>query len=66
ELAKLYQVHRATAARQVEKARERIASGVRKLLSRKTGVHGDELRELAELVSSQLDLSLSRVLASHA
>ncbi|HEY5927736.1 MAG TPA: sigma factor-like helix-turn-helix DNA-binding protein [Kofleriaceae bacterium] len=66
ELAKLYHVHRATAARQVEKARERVASGVRKLLSRKTGVHGDELRELAELVSSQLDLSLSRVLASHA
>ncbi len=66
EVARLYQIHRATAARQIEKARDRVASGVRKLLARKTGVHGNELRELADLVSSQLDLSLSRVLASNA
>lgn len=64
ELARLYQIHRATAARQIEKARDRVASGVRKLLARNAGVQADELRELAELVSSQLDLSLSRVLAS--
>jgi RNA polymerase sigma-70 factor (ECF subfamily) len=64
DIARLYQIHRATAARQIEKARDRVASGVRKLLARNTGVHGDELRELADLVSSQLDLSLSRVLAS--
>lgn len=64
DIARLYQIHRATAARQIEKARDRVASGVRKLLARSVGVHGDELRELAELVSSQLDLSLSRVLAS--
>jgi RNA polymerase sigma-70 factor (ECF subfamily) len=66
EVARLYQIHRATAARQIEKARDRVASGVRKLLARSVGVHGDELRELADLVSSQLDLSLSRVLASNA
>jgi RNA polymerase sigma-70 factor, ECF subfamily len=66
DIARLYHVHRATAARQIEKARDRVASGVRKLLALSTGVHGDELRELAELVSSQLDLSLSRVLASQA
>lgn len=66
EVARLYQIHRATAARQIEKARDKVASGVRKLLARNTGVHGDELRELGELVSSQLDLSLSRVLATNA
>ena len=64
DIANLYQIHRATAARQVEKARERVASGVRKLLARTAGIRGDELQELADLVSSQLDLSLSRVLAS--
>jgi RNA polymerase sigma-70 factor (ECF subfamily) len=65
-LARLYQIHRATAARQIEKARDRVASGVRRQLERATGIHGDELKELADLVSSQLDLSLSRVLASAA
>jgi RNA polymerase sigma-70 factor (ECF subfamily) len=64
DVARLYQIHRATAARQIEKARDRVASGVRRSLARATGIHADELRELEELVTSQLDLSLSRVLAS--
>ncbi|HEU4615375.1 MAG TPA: sigma factor-like helix-turn-helix DNA-binding protein [Kofleriaceae bacterium] len=64
EIARLYQIHRATAARQIEKARDRVGSGVRKLLARGTGLPAGELRELAELVTSQLDLSLSRVLAT--
>jgi RNA polymerase sigma-70 factor (ECF subfamily) len=64
DVARLYQIHRATAARQLEKARERVASGVRRSLARATGMRADELRELEELVTSQLDLSLSRVLAS--
>jgi RNA polymerase sigma-70 factor (ECF subfamily) len=64
DLAGLYQIHRATAARQLERARERVAATTRKHLARHTGVHGDELAELGELVTSQLDLSLSRVLAA--
>ena len=64
DVARLYQIHRATAARQIEKARDNVASGVRRSLARATGIHADELRELEELVTSQLDLSLSRVLAS--
>ena len=64
DVARLYQIHRATAARQIEKARDKVASGVRRSLARATGIHADELRELEELVTSQLDLSLSRVLAS--
>jgi RNA polymerase sigma-70 factor (ECF subfamily) len=65
DVAQLYQIHRATAARQIEQARERVASGVRKSLERATGIRAGELRELTELVTSQLDLSMSRVLASH-
>jgi RNA polymerase sigma-70 factor (ECF subfamily) len=63
DLARLYQIHRATAARQLDRARERVASTTRRLLGRTAGLHGDELRELGTLVTSQLDLSLSRVLA---
>jgi RNA polymerase sigma-70 factor, ECF subfamily len=66
ELAVLYQIHRATAARQIERARERIASATRQRLARATALGGDELRELAALVASQLDLSLSRVLSGDA
>lgn len=64
EVAHLYQIHRATAARQIERARDRVASGVRKALERATGIRADELRELTGLVTSQLDLSLSHVLAA--
>ena len=58
DVAQLYSIHRATAARQLAAARERIASGVRRSLA-KAGLRADEL---AELVTSRLDLSLSRVL----
>ena len=58
DVARLYSIHRATAARQLAAARERIASGVRRSLA-KAGLRADEL---AELVTSRLDLSLSRVL----
>ncbi|MEP6859498.1 MAG: hypothetical protein ABJE66_02700 [Deltaproteobacteria bacterium] len=58
DVARLYQIHRATAARQIEKARDNVASGVRRSLV-KAGLSAEEL---AELVTSQLDLSLSRVL----
>ena len=64
DVAQLYQIHRATAARQIDKARDRVASGVRKSLERATGIRAEELRELTALVTSRLDLSLSRVLAS--
>ncbi|MDB4956554.1 MAG: putative DNA-binding regulatory protein [Myxococcales bacterium] len=63
DIAKLYQIHRATAARQIERARDRVAAETRKLLARTTQLHGAELLELGALVTSQLDLSLSRVLA---
>jgi RNA polymerase sigma-70 factor (ECF subfamily) len=66
DIAALYRIHRATAARRIDRARDRVASTTRKALSRATALGGRDLRELAALVTSQLDLSLSRVLASDA
>ena len=66
DIAALYGIHRATAARHIERARAQIATVTRKLLSHTTELRGAELREVAALMTSQLDLSLSRVLASEA
>lgn len=60
ELARMYQMHRATAARQLEHARGAVATATRLHLA--ATVPPDELEEVARLVASQLDLSLSRVL----
>jgi RNA polymerase sigma-70 factor (ECF subfamily) len=60
DLARMYQIHRATAARQIERAREAIAIATRERLT--SAVPAAELGELASLVASQIDLSLSRVL----
>lgn len=62
DIAALYHVHRATAARQIERARERVASATRRLLADGSALDPQDLAELAALVTSQLDLSLSRVL----
>lgn len=63
DVAALYRIHRATAARQIERARDRVAAATRKRLSRTTGLSSEGLHELSALVTSQLDLSLSRVLS---
>lgn len=64
DVARMYQIHRATAARQIEKAREQVAASTRRRLALVKGLSRDELGDLHGLVASQLDLSLSRVLAS--
>lgn len=63
DVAALYRIHRATAARQIDRARARVAVATRRLFSRATELGGQDLLELAALISSQLDLSLSRVLS---
>jgi RNA polymerase sigma-70 factor (ECF subfamily) len=62
DVARDYHVHRATAARQIESAREHVASLTRRHIAKATGLRGSELEELGVLVASQLDLSLSRLL----
>jgi len=64
DIARMYQIHRATAARQIERAREQVAATTRRRLALVDGFSRDELGELVTMVASQLDLSLSRVLAT--
>lgn len=63
-LGALYQVHHATAARWLHAARERLAAEVQQRLGQRLGMSPSELRSVARLVESQLDLSLRRLLAA--
>ncbi len=63
DLGTLYQVHRATAARWLSRARDTLALGTREHLQREAGVASPtEAESLIRLVRSQLDLSLHRFL----
>ena len=59
EIAGLHGVHRATAARWLEDAREQVALGVRKELARQLGSDPFELAELLQWVKSKIEVSLS-------
>jgi RNA polymerase sigma-70 factor, ECF subfamily len=59
----IYNVHRATAARWLGAAREALAERAHRLLGARLGVTTSELRSIARLVESQLDLSIRRLLA---
>jgi RNA polymerase sigma-70 factor (ECF subfamily) len=58
----LYGVHRATAARWLASAREALADRVQRALIDRLGVTRSELRSIARLVESQLDVSVRRLL----
>jgi RNA polymerase sigma-70 factor (ECF subfamily) len=58
----IYGVHRATAARWVSAARDTLAEATRAALVAKLGVTPSELRSIARLVESQIELSLRRLL----
>jgi RNA polymerase sigma-70 factor (ECF subfamily) len=62
-LGRMHGVHRSTCARWVEAARGKILRGVRNHLAA-LELDGRDLESMVELVRSQLDLSLSRHLAS--
>jgi RNA polymerase sigma-70 factor (ECF subfamily) len=55
-------VHRATAARRVERARELLCDGTRAELAARIGLKGAELDSVMRLVRSNVDLSIARVL----
>jgi RNA polymerase sigma-70 factor (ECF subfamily) len=63
-LAPLHRVHRSTCARWLEAARAKILRGIRRHLFDAPGLDAGELERAVALVSSQLELSLSRHLAS--
>jgi RNA polymerase sigma-70 factor (ECF subfamily) len=64
QIAPLYRVHRATAARWVGKARSDLLAGTRRELRARLRVGRSELESIMRLIQSQLDVSLSRVLAA--
>ncbi len=61
-LAQLHGVHRATCARWLESARAEILAATQKHMLAKLELSRDELTSVIRMISSQLDVSLSRVL----
>lgn len=65
-IAAIHQVHPGTVTRWLEAARQALADGTHALLQQRLGLGSSELASLERLVSSQLELSLSRQLGSKA
>jgi RNA polymerase sigma-70 factor (ECF subfamily) len=66
EIGATYAVHRATAARWIQRARETLFASTRGMLAARLALSGTELDRLAALVQSQLDVSLSQLLPPEA
>jgi RNA polymerase sigma-70 factor (ECF subfamily) len=58
----MYGAHRTTAARWVERARQRLESGTRERMVRRLGISESECGSLLKLVWSRLDASAERLL----
>jgi RNA polymerase sigma-70 factor (ECF subfamily) len=63
-LGAIYRVGRSTAARWLSKARERLLTATRALLTAELGLTASEFRSLAALVVSDLEISLPELLQS--
>lgn len=59
----IYQVHRATAARWVQSAREELFSKARRELGDRLGLSRPEIENIVKMIESQLEVSLHRLLA---
>jgi RNA polymerase sigma-70 factor (ECF subfamily) len=62
QLAALHGVHRATAARWVQGARDAVLAGTQRELIRRLRLSRSELASVMRLIQSQLEVSLTRVL----
>jgi len=62
DLARIYGVHRATAARWVAAAHEAVLDGCKRALAERLGLSTSELDSIIALVQSQLDISVHRYL----
>lgn len=56
-------IHRATAARRVQRARQVLAEGVKRVLSERHGLEGRDLASVMNLVRSQMNITMERLLA---
>ncbi len=61
DIGKIYGVHRATAARRVEKARELLVSRTRRTLQSRLRVEREELDSILRLIESRFEATLSRL-----
>jgi RNA polymerase sigma-70 factor, ECF subfamily len=61
-LARLYRIHRATAARRLATLRERVMTAVQHRIRATGPIDREELASVIALIRSRLDLSLSRLL----
>jgi RNA polymerase sigma-70 factor, ECF subfamily len=64
QIAAIHGIHRATAARRVQKARESLISAVKRILDETHGLRGRDLASVMGLVRSQLHLTMDRLLGS--
>jgi RNA polymerase sigma-70 factor (ECF subfamily) len=64
ELGALYQVHRATAARWMQSAREKLLTRTRRTFMLNARISSDECESIMRMVRSQLDVSLHRRLGA--
>jgi RNA polymerase sigma-70 factor (ECF subfamily) len=64
QIGTIYQVHRATAARWVQSAREDLLAKARFELGQRTGLSRSELENIVRLIESQLNVSLNRLLSA--
>jgi RNA polymerase sigma-70 factor (ECF subfamily) len=62
QIGRAHGVHRATAARRVQRARDELVVGVRATLIAQLGVSDAEIDSVMRLVESQLDITMERVL----
>lgn len=62
QIALIYQVHRATAARRVSAARERVVTDTRRRFAQRILVHTGSLPRILELVQAQAGLSVGHIL----
>lgn len=64
QIGRIFQVHKTTSFRWLERARSAIVPATRKGLQRRLGIDRPELDSIMRLIRSQLDLSLQRLLTS--
>lgn len=62
QISAVYHVHRSTAARQIERARQSLREQTREHLLAKLDVAPEELESIVRMVETQIDLSVYRVL----
>jgi len=65
EIASVYSVHRATAARWIQRACDAVFAHTRQDLAQRLALSGTELDRMTALVQSQLDVSISQLLPEH-